>query len=119
MQDPLGRELVALYAARGALVTASASVTNGTPTTLIAGDTSYPLDILNICFSNNSTVAVVVLLKDDGTTVRTVSIPASATVELNPSVPIPQILKGGNWQIDMPDITATTVTVEAILLKNS
>lgn len=119
MEDQLGRQLINPFAARGALVTASVTLTTGTNSTLIAGDAAYPLDILNVSFSNDSTVAAQLTLKDDGTVVKTVSIPASGTVELNPQVPIKQGRAGGNWSADMTDITGTSVTVEAILMKNS
>lgn len=118
MQDKLGREITIPYVARGALVTATATLTTGTPTTLIAGDTDYPLDILEVTFSNQSTVAALVTLLDDGTTVRTLEI-QPGTVELCPHIPIIQGAKGGNWYVKMEDITGTTVTVDAILTKNT
>lgn len=117
-QDVLGRDVVLLYATRDALVTAQVTLTTGTNATLIAGDTDYPLDILEITFANQSNAAAQVSLKDDGTTVKTLEIPAGNTLELVENIPIPQSRKNSVWSVDMEDITGTTVVVEAILMKN-
>lgn len=118
-EDLQGRQIIAQYAMRNAIVTASVTLTNGTNTTLISGDSDYPLDIIEVSFSNDSTVAAQVVLKDDGTTVKTINIPASGTVELNPIIPFKQNAKGGNWSGDMIDVTGTNVTIEATLIKNT
>lgn len=117
-EDLLGRQVVTQYATRDALVTASATITNGTNSTLISGDADYPLDILEITFANQSSAAVQVTLKDDGTSVKTLKIPANSTLELAKNVPLKQGRAGGNWTLDMEDITGTTVVVEAVLMKN-
>lgn len=117
-EDLLGRQVITQYATRDALVTASLSLTNGTNSTLISGDSDYPLDILEITFANQSTVAAQVTLKDDGTSVKTLEIPANSTLELANNVPLTQGRAGGDWTLDMEDITGTTVVVEAVLMKN-
>jgi hypothetical protein len=117
-EDLLGRQVVTQYATRDALVTASVTLTTGTNTTLISGDSDYPLDILEITFANQSSVAAQVTLKDDGTAVKTLEIPAGNTLELAKNIPIIQGVKGGDWTLDMEDITGTTVVVEAVLMKN-
>ena len=81
-------------------------------------NTDYPLDILEVSFSNLSTVSAQVTLKDDGTSVRTLQIPAGVTLELAGNTVIPQSVKGSRWYLDMEDITGTTVVVDAILIKN-
>ena len=117
-EDLLGRQVITQHATRDALVTASATLTNGTNSTLIAGDADYPLDIVEITFANQSSVAVQVTLKDDGTSVKTLEIPAGGTLELANGIPLTQGRAGGNWTLDMEDITGTTVVVEAVLMKN-
>jgi hypothetical protein len=118
MEDLLGRDLVLPFAARNALVTATATLTNGTNTLLITGDADYPLDLVHVTFANQSTAAAQVTLKDDGTSVRTLNVPLSDTLELKPNVPIIQSAKGGNWTVDMGDTTGTTLVVDAIFIKN-
>jgi hypothetical protein len=117
MEDLLGRSLVTFHK-RDALVTASATLTTGTNTTLIAGDSDYPLDLVEVTFSNQSTVAAQVTLQDDGTTIKTLEIP-QGTTQLVPPTGYPQGRKGGNWTVDMEDITGTTVVVEALFVRNS
>lgn len=117
-EDLFGRQVMTQYATRDALVTASVTLTTGTNSTLISGDSDYPLDILEITFANQSSVAAQVTLKDDGTAVKTLEIPANSTLELAKNVPLTQGRAGGNWTLDMEDITGTTVVVEAVLMKN-
>lgn len=105
------------YVVREAIVTAHASLTNGTNTTLLAGDADAKLDLVQIGFSNSSDAATTVTLTDDGTTVRIYPIPASTANEFSYEIPVPQNAKGGNWQVDLPDITATTITVRALFIK--
>lgn len=116
METLQGHLLTALHA-RDALVTASVTLTNGTSQTLIAGDLDYPLDLVEATFSNQSTVAAQVTLRDDGTDVRTLAV-ASGCTELVPPAPYPQGRKGGNWTVDMEDITGTTIVVDALFIRN-
>lgn len=118
-RDNENRLFIAWHEVRGALITAYATVTNGTPTTLDAGDADYFTDIVEIQFSNNSTAAVGVDLKQDGTKVRHYEIPANSTVGKNYPVPLKSITKALPWQITMPDITGTTVEVGAFLIKKT
>ena len=105
------------YEVRGALVTAVASVTNGTTTTLSAGDADYFLDLIEVTFANNSSAAASVTLLSDGSTVRTLQIPANDTVALQFNAPLKQWAKNTNWSVDMADITGTTISVGATLVK--
>ena len=107
------------YVVRSAIVTASVSLSTGTPTTLLAGDTDYLLDLVQIYFANNSGAATTVTLMDDGTSLHTFNIPV-VTVEgvlYDFTVPWPQSTKGGRWYLDMPDITGTTIDVKALFIK--
>lgn len=113
-----GRLVIAPHEVRSAIYTATASVTSGTPTTLIAGDSAYFNDIIEISCSNDSSVAAIVSLRNDGSRVRTISIPVSSTVQLYFDAPLKENAKGGLWDIDGADITGTTITVDATYIKN-
>lgn len=106
------------FVVRGACVTATATLTGGTNTTLLTGDSAYSLDLVEITIANNSTLSASVALKDDGTTVRTLNIPLGGTVQLQFPIPAPQGRKGGIWSVDMEDISGTTLSVDAIFIKN-
>lgn len=108
---------MAFHDVRGALVSAVATLTTGTAGTLINGDADYFLDIVEITMANNSTVAAAVDLKNDGTTVRSISVPANGTVQLTFDAPLRQETKNIPWVLDMEDITGTSVTVGATLIK--
>lgn len=112
-------ESLVTYAVRGAVATATASLTNGTSTSLLAGTAGEFHDLMEISFSNNSTAAVQVQLLDDGTAVRTFQAAASTITQEKFSPPVPANAAGGQWNVDMPDITGTTVTVNALFAKNS
>ncbi len=116
MKDNKGRQFIAMHEVRSALVTANASLTTGTATTLIAGDSADFLDIVEITFSNNSTVAVGVDLGNDGTIIRHLDLPAGMT-QLRFDAPLKQITKNLPWTLDMDDVTGTTVSVGATLIK--
>lgn len=117
--DDVGRQLVVPHQVRDLVATAYVQITSGTPVTLLAGDADFFHDLVEVSFATNSTVAVTnVALKDDGTTVRVVDIPVNDTVTLKFPVPVPQNAKGGNWTIDMEDVTGTTLDVGALFIKN-
>ena len=119
MGDDIGRQVMVLHQVRDLIVTAFVQITNGTPTVLKAGNSGYFLDLVEISFATNSTVAATnVALRDDGTTVRGVDIPVDDTVQLEFSVPIPQNAKGGDWVVDMEDVTGTTLDIAATFIKN-
>lgn len=114
------KQLTESYVVRGSVVTAVASLTTGTPTTLISGDTDYLLDLVEIRFANDS-AATSVVLKDDGTTVGTFAVPISTAQ--SPSyrfeIPLPQSAIAGRWYLDMPDLTGTTIDAYATFIKRS
>lgn len=115
----ISKVLTEPYVVRDSIVTASASLTNATVTTLIAGDSASKLDLVQIGFSNNSDAATTVTLKDDGTTVRTLSAPVvtASQPEYEWTIPLPQSKVGGNWTVQLPSLSGTTVTVNALFIK--
>jgi len=104
-------------AVRGATVTATATLSTGTIATLLAGDTDYRLDLTEVSFANSSDKAISIVLSDDGTTVKTVNVPLSGSVQLHFDVPYPQNAKNGRWAVDMGDFTNTSVVVDATFIK--
>ena len=122
MFDKRGRQVFVQHTVRDLIATAQASVTTGTVTELLAGIAGTYLDLVYISFANNSDAAVNVTLKDDGTTVRTFTVPVSTNnggfIAEKLDIPWPQSAVGGTWDVDMPDITGTTVTVNALFAKN-
>ena len=119
MGDDIGRQVMVLHQVRDLVDTAYVQVTTGTPTVLKAGNSNYFLDLVEISFATNSTVASTnIALRDDGTIVRGVDIPIDDTVQLKFNVPIPQNAKGGDWVVDMEDVTGTTLDVSATFIRN-
>lgn len=122
LADKYGRQITQPYTVRDLVATAAASLTNGTPTTLITGITGTLLDLVYISLTNNSDFAVTVTLTDDSTTVRTFSVPVTTTnsgvVSAEFPIPWPQSTAGSTWRVDMPDISGTTVTVDALYIRN-
>ena len=116
-KDNQGRQFIAFHDVRGALVTASASLTTGTATSLLAGDADYFLDLIDITMANNSTVSATVALVNDGTTIRQFEVPAANTLHINFDTPLLQLTKNVLWNADMNDITVTTVTIGAKFIK--
>lgn len=120
-RDKEGRQFIAQHDVRSAIVTANASLSSSDAafTSLIVGDADYFLDIVEITLSNASTVGAGIDLGNDGTTIRHIDIPASSTVQLMFDAPLKQITKNLPWTLDISgtDITGTTVTVGAHLIK--
>lgn len=115
--DSQGRNFIRLHDVRGALVTASASLTTGTAATFITGDADYFLDLAEVTMANNSTVSATIILTNDGSTVRSFEVPAANTLHLKFDAQLPQPVKNTPWGIDMNDITGTTVSVGAIFIR--
>ena len=101
------------HTVRGHLVTASATLTTGTAGSLIAGDSDYFLDLLDVTATSNTTVTTNVILKSDGTTLKTLQLGAGTTSHIQFENPIEQPTKAIAWQADMEDVTGTSVTIEA------
>ena len=110
--DDLGRQLVR-YQVRDLIHTATATLANGTKTVLSAGTAGSYLDLYQISCANDSSVATEVGVFDDGTLVRTIGVPANSTTHINFQIPLKQSATGCPWYVDIPDITGTTVIVDA------
>lgn len=106
-----------MHEVRNGLVTASASLSSGTAATLLAGDTGNLLDLVEVTLSSNSTITSSVVLKNDGTTVRTFQVPTNGSVSIAYDVPVKQLTKNTPWLVDMEDVTGTTVTIDAVFIK--
>lgn len=118
--DDVGRQITNPYQVRDLIATASASLTTGTETTLFAGTAGEFHDLIHITCSNNSTAAVTVSIRDatGGGVVKTIDVGANTGTTVNFQVPYPQNTAAAAWTADIPDITGTTVTVEALFVKN-
>lgn len=120
--DAEGRLLLTHQELRGSLVSSYVSLTTGTATQLIAGDVDYLLDIVEVTFAHNSFVATgtstaQVSLVSDGTIIETVQVPVGETVQLSYENPLRQLTKNTPWFADMDDITGSTITVKATMMK--
>lgn len=118
--DTNGRFLTWPYQIRGLAVSASATLTNGTATTLIAAGGSGVLrDCMHISFANQSTAAANVQLLQDGSLVKTIQVPASDTLSIDFTYPLLAATANSVWTVDMEDITGTTVNVDATFIRNN
>ena len=114
--DDIGRQVIKTLQVRDLILTARATISNGTETTLRAAVAGSYLDCLAIMCANNSDAAVAVDVRavTAGNVVQTIQVPASGTAGWAPTIPWPQDETGNNWTIDMADITGTTVSVSAL-----
>lgn len=112
-------ESMAAYSVRGAVATAIATLTKGTPGVLLSGTTSEFHDLIEVSMSNNSTATVQVSLVDDGTIIRNFQLPGSSTIQQIFSPPFPANASGSTWYADMEDITNSQVTVNALFVRNT
>lgn len=116
--DKLGRQLVRTQA-RDLTVTAYATLTTGTETTLVSGVAGSYLDLVYIMGANNSDVAVTVNIRPvtAGNIVMTLQVPANGVAGIACPMPLPQGDTGNNWTVDMGDITGTSVYMTALFSK--
>ena len=123
--DDLGRQLVRPVQVRDLVLTAYASVTNVTETTLLAATAAEHHDLIYIMGANASDAAVVVNIRavTGGSVVMTLGIPAGGTAGVSLPVPIPQQATGdgtgNNWtfQNAASDDSTTTIYVTALFSK--
>lgn len=117
--DNFGRVLTYPYFIRNLISTGSASLTGGTKTSLIAtpGAGLYN-DLIMLYGQNTSTVAITVTILDESTTVDTFSVAASSRFNRDYTVPIPQSGANTAWYVDLGDDNNSTVTVNALAVKN-
>lgn len=111
--DDLGRQLTRPYQVRDLITTASASLTTGTKTVLATASTGEYLDLITISCSNNSDAATTVTLTDESTAVHVIPVAANYAAFINFNPPLPQSTTGVGWYVDLPDITGTTITINA------
>lgn len=114
--DDLGRQVVRPVQVRDLILTAYATLTTGTETTLRAAVAGAYLDLIMVVGANNSDAAVSVDLRavTAGNVVGTLQIPANGTAGFSLPIPYPAQETGNNWTADMGDITGTTVSLTAL-----
>lgn len=114
--DDLGRQVMRPMQVRDLILTAYATVSNGTETTLRAAVAGAYLDLITLVGANNSDAAVSVDIRavTAGGVVGNLQIPANGTAGFALPVPYPQQETGNNWTVDLPDITGTTISFTAL-----
>lgn len=116
--DSVGRAVTTPVQVRGLRSTAYATLNTNTETTLLAGSASTFRDLVWIKFSNTSTGAVAVDLRETtaGNIVDTYQIPANGIVGVSMAVPYPQANIAGTWTVDFntADVSNTTLYVSAL-----
>lgn len=121
--DDLGRQLIRPMQIRDLLVTAYATLSNGTETTLVGAVAGSYLDMIYVMGANVSDVATTVFFRANtgGNIVSALQLPANGTAGVAAPVPIPQMGltdgSGNNWTADMGDITGTTVYLTGLFSK--
>ena len=114
--DDLGRVLTR-YQTRDLLTTAVASLTGGTKTALATALTGEYLDLYQIQYSNNSDAATTLTVTDESTTVLTIPVAASSNSIMTFDVPLLQSATGVAWYVDIPDISGTTISINAMFTR--
>ena len=117
--DDLGRQLVRPFQARDLTLTAYATLSNGTETTLLSASAGSYHDLIYIMCANTSNAAVQVDVRavTAGNIVMTIVAPASGTAGVAAPLPIKSADTGNNWTVDMPDYTNTSVYVTAEFIR--
>ena len=116
--DDVGRQITYPYQVRDLFNTAYVSLTGGSVTDLIAGVSGVFLDLVQITAANDSGAAVTLTVYDDSAVVMSMVVPANNTITQTFPVPIRQGATGGDWEVDLPDISGTTVYVNAQFIRN-
>ena len=118
--DDLGRLINYPFQVRDLIFTASASLSTGTETTLFAGSAGVFHDLLELTMSNNSGVAQVVSIRSEtgAGVVRTLTAEANKTISMHFPIPVIQNTAAAAWTVDMDDVTGTTITVDALFIRN-
>lgn len=114
--DDLGRQLTR-YQTRDLIVTAIASLTGGTKTALATALSGESLDLFQIQYSNNSDAATTLTILDESTTILTIPVAAASNSVMNFQLPLPQSGTGVAWYADIPDISGTTVAINALFTR--
>lgn len=116
ISDDLGRQLIRPIQVRDLTVTARATLTNGTETTLLAAAAGSFHDLIYVMGANVSDAATTVDIRavTAGNVMLTLQLPANGTSGVALPVPLPQDAMGNNWTADMGDITGTTVYLSGL-----
>lgn len=121
--DDLGRQVFTPMQVRDLRATAFATLNSNSETTLISGIASTFLDLVWIKFSNTSSGAITVDLRNGtgGTIVDTWEIPANGVVGAKMPFPWPQDEVASAWTVDFndADVSNTTVYVSALFSKEA
>ena len=108
---------------RGNISTAYATLNSNSETTLLAANAGFFSDLIYIKFSNTSSGAVTIDLRDSsgGNIVDTYEVPANGTNGISLPVPYPQGNQGNIWTVDYndADLSNTTVYVSAMFDKTT
>lgn len=119
--DDLGRQVVVPSQVRDLRVTAYATLSTNTETTLLAGAASTFHDLVWIKFANTSSGAVTIDLRETtaGTIIDTYEVPGNGVVGVAAPIPIPQANSAGTWTVDYndADLSSTTVYVSGLFIK--
>lgn len=117
--DDLGRQLVRPVQVRDLIVTAYATLSNGTETTFLAASAGFFQDLVYVVAANNSDAAVTVHIRPvtAGNIVLSLQVPANGTAGIASPIPLPQSDTGNNWTADMADITGTSVFLTGLFSK--
>ena len=119
MRDAIGRNVMRNVQVRELIVTAYASLTNGTETTLATASAGQFLDSIWIACANTSSAAQQIDIRavSGGNIVHSIEVPANGTAGWAPPVPWPQDFTGNAWTADNADVTNSTVYVHALFSK--
>lgn len=119
--DDLGRQITRPVQVRDLTITAYASLTNGTETTLLSASAGSFHDLIYVMAANNSDAAATVDIRPvtAGNVVMSIQVPANGTAGVALPVPFPQSASdtGNNWTADMGDITGTTIYLSALFTR--
>ncbi len=119
--DDLGRQVMRINQVRDLMLTAYATLSTNSETSLLAGVSGEFHDLVFIKFSNTSSGAVTIDLRDHtaGGIIDTYEVPANGVVGLSLSTPIPQSELDSSWTVDYndSDLSNTTVYISALFTK--
>ncbi len=118
--DKLGRTVTRTLQVRDLIVTAYATLTNGTETTLATASAAGYLDLIYVLASNSSSAAQQVDIRavSGGNIMTTLWVPGNATSGVSLTVPIPQDATGNAWTAkSTADASNSNVLVTALFTK--
>jgi hypothetical protein len=119
MRDRQNREIVYPFAMRDNHHTARATLSSGTETALFGPHKGW-CDIVELTAVNTSTATIQVDLRAStaGTIIRTWYLPTVSHTHVWFPVPLKQANQEDTWTVDMPDVSGTTIYVDALIVEN-